>query len=123
MIVNRNLFRYLGGEKPSQSDLILPQVEFAYNSINWSTKNIPFETIYDQFISHILASISLPIPSLASVEATEIAKNIQMIPQQILEILRMTNTKYKTEVEKRQRESFSRRRFRDGLLSMTTLSS
>ena len=49
-VVNRslgNLLRCLVGDKPKGWDLILPQVEFAYNnSINMSTSKSPIQIIY-----------------------------------------------------------------------------
>ena len=43
----RNLLKCLVGDKPKGWDMILPQIEFAYNnSVNRSTGKSPFQIVY-----------------------------------------------------------------------------
>ena len=63
-VVNRslgNMIRALCGEKPKQWDLLLPHMEFAFNtSVNRSTGKSPFEIVYSKIPNHVLDLVVLP---------------------------------------------------------------
>ena len=74
-MVNRilgNLLRCLGGDKPKGWDLILPQVEFAYNnSVNRSIGKSLFQIVYGSSPRNASKLRKLDKGEISSVEAKD----------------------------------------------------
>lgn len=81
--VNRslgNLLRCIVGDHVKSWDLILPQVEFAYdNSVNCTTKKTQFEAAYGHKPQHLLDLVSLLEEMQVSENAEAYAEHIKRI--------------------------------------------
>lgn len=79
-----NLLRCYVGKNIRQWDLMLPQIEFAYNhSINQSTNCSPFEIVYGQNLNCPLDLVALPTTRSFSGEASERADQIKKLHAQV----------------------------------------
>lgn len=94
-----NMLRSLVGSSPKQWDTLLPQVEFAYNSMtNRSTRFSPFAMVYTKALNHIVdlnqtGSVSNP-------KDAHIAERIKELHQQVISHLEAANAAYKAAADK-----------------------
>ncbi|KAJ4722861.1 RNA-directed DNA polymerase [Melia azedarach] len=120
-VVNRtlgNMLRCICGEKPKQWDAVLPQVEFAYNSMmNRSTGKTPFEVVYLQPPRHALDLVTLPVFPRVSKAAENMAEKIQKIHEEVCASLESANEKYKQDADQYRRQKV----FQEGDLVMAYL--
>ncbi|KAJ4719092.1 RNA-directed DNA polymerase [Melia azedarach] len=120
-VVNRtlgNMLRCICGEKPKQWDAVLPQVEFAYNSMmNRSTGKTPFEVVYLQPPRHALDLVTLPALPGVSKAAENMAEKIQKIHEEVCASLESANEKYKQDADQHRRQKV----FHEGDLVMAYL--
>ncbi|KAJ4706620.1 Transposon Ty3-I Gag-Pol polyprotein [Melia azedarach] len=120
-VVNRtlgNMLRCIYGEKPKQWDAVLPQVEFAYNSMmNRSTSKTPFEVVYLQPPRHALDLVTLPALLGVSKAAENMAEKIQKIQEEVRASLESANEKYKQDADQHRRQKV----FQEGDLVMAYL--
>ena len=86
-VVNRslgNLLRCLLGDKPKGWDIILPQVEFAYNnSINRSTGKSPFQIVYGNSPRIASELRKLDKGEISSAKAEEFAEHLKNIHEEV----------------------------------------
>ncbi|GKA80923.1 RNA-directed DNA polymerase [Tanacetum coccineum] len=100
-----NLLRSLVGENPRQWDLVLPQVEFAYNrSHSRTTGNTPFEVVNG--VNPITPLDLTPLTSHKHVSSAgeDYARQIQQLHEQVREHIEKHNTKYKDRVNRRRKQ-------------------
>ncbi|KAJ4719236.1 RNA-directed DNA polymerase [Melia azedarach] len=120
-VVNRtlgNMLHCICGEKPKQWDAVLPQVEFAYNSMmNRSTGKTPFEVVYLQSPRHALDLVTLPALLGVSKAAENMAEKIQKIQEEVRASLESANEKYKQDADQHRRQKV----FQEGYLVITYL--
>src|SRR4051812_30294515 len=88
-VVNRSLghlLRSFIGKSIRQWDLLLPQVEFAYNnSINRTTGCSPFEIVYGVMPTTPLDLVPIPTDSKFSSDAEERARQIKKLHEKVFE--------------------------------------
>lgn len=106
--VNRllgNLLRSFIGKNLKQWDLILAQVEFAYNnSTNQATGKCPFEVVYGtRPLSPLDLAPSTDKQQFSS-DAESRAKEIKKLHEQVREQIRKQNSKYKTQCDKHRKQ-------------------
>ena len=86
-MVNRslgNLLRCLVANNPKGWDLILPQVEFSYNtSINRSTGRSPFQIVYGSSPKTALELRKMEQGERTSAEAEEVADHIKSLHEEV----------------------------------------
>jgi ribosomal protein L21E len=99
-----NLLRSFIGKNLKQWDLILAQVEFAYNnSTNQATEKCPFEVVYG---TRPLSPLDLtPSSNIkpCSVDAEQRAKEIKKLHEKVRENIQKQNSKYKAQRDKHRR--------------------
>jgi hypothetical protein len=99
-----NLLRSLVDDNIRQHDLILPQAEFAYHmSNNKTTGKIPFEVVYGYNPKSPLDLVSLPTSQHYSADATERAKTIKDLHEQVRKQIEKQNQKYERQANKHHR--------------------
>jgi hypothetical protein len=107
-IVNQslgNLLRSLVGDNIRQWDLVLPQVEFAYNrSSNKTTGKSSFEVVYGCNSKTPLDLVSLPISHSYSGNTDERAKVIKDLYEQVSKRIEKQNQKYERPTNKHRRD-------------------
>ena len=85
-MVNRslkNLLRCLVGDKPTGWDLILPQVEFAYNNfVNRSTSKSPFQIVYGSSPKNVSELRKINKGEISSAEAQYFTENLKNIHEE-----------------------------------------
>ena len=98
-VVNRilgNMLRCLAADHLKQWDLILPQAEFAYNSMtNRSTKRSPFSIVYTMPPNHVVDLVELPYSKSRTAE--DLAHSITKMFEEVTANLQDANAKYKSE--------------------------
>jgi hypothetical protein len=96
----------LSGEKPGQWDLILAQVEFAYNDfVNRSVGKSPFHIVYGRSLKGVVDLVKFPnLEDKRSVDASEFAESMQEMHEQVKRKLQQSNTKYKEGADMRRRQ-------------------
>ncbi|KAJ4719144.1 Transposon Ty3-I Gag-Pol polyprotein [Melia azedarach] len=100
-----NILRCICGEKPKQWDVVLPQVEFAYNSMmNRSTGKTAFEVVYLQPPHHALDLVTLSALPGVSKAAENMAEKIQKVQEEVRANLEAANEKYKQDADQRRRQ-------------------
>ena len=86
-VVNRtlgNFFRSLCGNHLKQWDIILRQVEFAYNSaVHSSTGRSPFSIVYTKVPQHTLDLIKLPKGDCANITAKHMVKQMVDVQKEV----------------------------------------
>ncbi|GKB86800.1 RNA-directed DNA polymerase, partial [Tanacetum coccineum] len=103
-VVNRslgNLLRNLIGDNAKQWDLILSQVEFAYNrSVNHTTGKSPFEVVYGR--NPITPLDLVPVPEMGqfSEEGADQSKQIKDLHRSVPEQIIRHNKQYKEHANK-----------------------
>ncbi|GJU46344.1 RNA-directed DNA polymerase [Tanacetum coccineum] len=106
-VVNRslgNLLRNLIGDNAKQWDLILPQVEFAYNrSVNRITGKSPFEVVYGRNLITPMDLVSVPEVGQFSEEGVDQSEHIQEFHRSVQEQIIRHNKQYKEHADKRWR--------------------
>ncbi|GJW99531.1 putative reverse transcriptase domain, zinc finger, CCHC-type, aspartic peptidase domain protein [Tanacetum coccineum] len=102
--VNRslgNLLRCLVGENIRKWDLVLPQVEFAYNrSCSQTTGKSPFEIVYGCNPLSPLDLVPLPVTSNYSSDADVRAEKIKELHEQVRGKIEKQNQKYAKQANK-----------------------
>lgn len=90
-----NLLRSFVGKNVRQWDLLLPQIEFAYNhSIHQSIKCSPFQAVYGHNLHSPLDLTPFPTPHSFSSEASERVVQIKKLHAQIREHIVRQNERY-----------------------------
>jgi len=106
-VVNRslgNLLRCLVGEKARSWDLILSQVEFAYNnSVNRSTRRTPFEIVTRVNPRGVTELRDISTEEKRSAKAEEFVDHMKTVHHQIKKHLEDMNSKYKEKVDEKRR--------------------
>lgn len=75
------MLRSLSGENPNQHDMVLAQVEFAYNDlVNKTTSKSPFQIVYGWSLKGVIDLIQQPnLEERKSFHASDFEKNMQLI--------------------------------------------
>ncbi|GJT66612.1 RNA-directed DNA polymerase [Tanacetum coccineum] len=104
-VVNRsleNLLRGLIGDNAKQWDLILSQVEFAYNrSVNRTTGKSPFEVVYGRNMITPLDLVHVPEMGQFSEEGADQSEQIKELHRSVQEQIIRHNKPYKEHADKR----------------------
>ena len=101
-----NLLRSYVGKNIRQWDLILPQIEFAYNhSIHQTTGSSPFEVVYGKNPISPLDLAPLLIDHQFSGEAEERSKSIKKMHEQVRDRILKQNEKYKKSADKHRKHA------------------
>ena len=86
-VVNRsleNLLRCFVGDKPKGQDMILPQVEFAYNNyVNRSTRKSPFQIVCENSPRTTLDLRKLDKGEISSAKAEEFAEHLKNVQKEV----------------------------------------
>ena len=99
-----NLLRSYVGKNIRQWDLILAQVEFAYNrSVSQTTGHSPFEVVYGQNPISPLDLTPLPVTHQFSGDAEERAREIKKLHAQVQSRIMQQNEKYMKSANKHRR--------------------
>ncbi|KAH9667915.1 Endonuclease [Citrus sinensis] len=94
------------GKNMRQWDLILPQIEFAYNhSIHQTTGSSPFEVVYGKNPISPLDLAPLLTDHQFSGEAEECSKSIKKMHEQVRDRILKQNEKYKKSTDKHRRHA------------------
>ncbi|KAH9685576.1 hypothetical protein KPL70_014010 [Citrus sinensis] len=101
-----NLLRSYVGKNIRQWDLILPQIEFAYNhSIHQTTGSSPFEVVYGKNPISPLDLAPLLTDHQFSGEAEERSKSIKKMHEQVRDRILKQNEKYKKSADKHRKHA------------------
>ena len=96
-----NLLRSYVGKNIRQWDLILPQIEFAYNrSTNQTTGSSPFKVVYDENSINPLDLTSLSIDHQFSGDVKDWTKSVKKLHEQVWDRILKKNKKYKKAADK-----------------------
>jgi hypothetical protein len=99
-----NLLRSYVGKNIRQWDLILAQIEFAYNrSISQTTGHSPFEVVYGQNPISPLDLTPLPVTHHFSGDAEERVKDIKRLHEQVQSKIMQQNERYQKSANKHRR--------------------
>ncbi|KAM2196635.1 hypothetical protein ACFX1Q_000135 [Malus domestica] len=80
------MIRCVYGDKPKQWDLVLAQVEFAYNSrVHTTTGKSPFSIVYTSIPRHVVDLIRLPRGPRVSIAAEHMAERVQAVKNECRE--------------------------------------
>jgi hypothetical protein len=92
------------GKNIGQWDLILAQIEFAYNrSISQTTRHSPFEVVYGQNPISPLDLTPLPVTHHFSEDAEERVKDIKRLHEQVQSKIMQQNERYQKSANKHSR--------------------
>ncbi|GLT37652.1 hypothetical protein SLA2020_119560 [Shorea laevis] len=101
-----NLLRSFVGKNLRQWDLVLAQVEFAYNnSSNQATGKCPFEVVYGVHPLSPLDLAPLPTSRQFSVDAEQQAKEIKKLHEEVCEKLQRQTIRYKAHHDKHRKKA------------------
>ena len=87
-----NLLQSIVREKPKQWDLVLPQVEFSYNSsVNRSIGKSPFQAVYGRNPMGLLDLVQLALGDRINDDGEPFREHIQQLHQQVRQKMRVSN--------------------------------
>jgi hypothetical protein len=114
-----NLLRSLSGENPSQWDLALAQVEFAYNdSMNRSMRKIPFHIVYGRYPKGVVDLVALSdLEGKKSVDVNDFVDSMHELQEQVKKKLQTNNDSYKQREDQHRRQKV----FQEGEMVMAHL--
>ena len=88
-------------DKQKQWDFSIAQVEFSYNNVVRSAiGRSPFSIVYMKCPNHAFDLVKLPKVLSISVEAGDLAKQVQEVQADVKSKLKKVNAKYKMEADK-----------------------
>ena len=100
-----NTIRSTCGDKPKQWDVVLPQVEFAYNgSVHSSIGRTPFSVVYVSPPKLVVDLATVPKAKDFSEAAASMAREVQGVQDEVKQKLKVTNVKYKAIADSHRRE-------------------
>ena len=101
-----NLLRCLVGNKPRNWEMVLAQVEFAYNNfVNRSTRKTPFEIVTKMKPRGVSDLRHVPSEEKRSATREEFANFMDSLHKEVKLRLEQSNQKYKENVDKSRRHN------------------